>query len=166
MIDVWQPILKALKTRLASQVLPVYSFVPDNPPEPFIYIGEIETTRIANKGRFELEGTVNIEAHWVTKDPKHSIKDYLSDLSMIRYLLQPDPGFVLDTTPDGIVIYTWELQDDTGPQSFGLDRKYYNAILQYGFRTTQIMATDPDIDFIIHALDHVIFGADKVIHIK
>ena len=166
MIDVWHPILKALKTRLAPQVLPVYSFVPDNPPEPFIYIGEIETTRIPNKYKFELQGTVNIEAHWVTKQPKHSIKEYLTDLSIIRHLLQPNPLFVLDTTPDGIKIYTWELIDDTGPVTFGLDRRYYNAILQYEFRTSQVLATDPDISFIIHKLDHVIFGTDKVIHIK
>ena len=166
MIDVWQPILKAIKTRLAPQVLPVYSFVPDNPPEPFIYIGEIETTRIPNKGRFELEGTVNVEAHWVTKDPKHSIKDYLSDLSMIRHLLQPDPAFVLDTKADGIVLYTWELQDDTGPQSFGLDRRYYNAVLVYGFRTTQITAKDPDLTTVIHVLDRLIHKTDRVIHIS
>ena len=123
MIDFRRAILKATYQELSNQTVPIYSLVPDDPQYPFIYIGEMEFGITDNKGRFEIEGTINIELFYDLIDSVGSLEPLLDTLQEIRVLLSPDVKSVLDLSTSGLGMTYWKLFNDTGPFQFSDDRR-------------------------------------------
>ncbi len=131
MLDSRTEILKQLKVLLDPIGLPVYSVVPDNEPNPFIFIGGIESQQTQNKGLFETTGTAMIELYTGTREWIGSLDIPLGYLRAIKISLQPYRRFVLDLS--GMSMVYWVLFNDTGLFTISTDKKYYNAVIQYEY---------------------------------
>lgn len=162
MIDVRLPIQTELVTLLTPIGIPVYSFVPSNEPNPFIYIGDIETEQLIDKSTFRNIGTVNIELFTGTKQWTSSLEGPLSYLSQIKVLLQPTIKFRLDLRDDGLAMAYWRLYNDTGLFDYTIDQRNYTAIIQYEFEITQ---TNTDDYNVVHGIDNVVHNTNNVIAI-
>lgn len=151
--------LTTLKFMLDPIGLPVYSVVPSNSAEPFIYIGEIETQQDVNKDHFQLSGTFNVELYTGSNAYTGSLTDPLTWLNQIKEIMQPNRSSVLDLGPQFIMQYLL-LFNDTGLNQYSSDEKLYNAIVQYEFMMTNYTVT---VQNVIHNGVDVVFNGEQVV---
>ena len=83
MKDTRHNILTAIYDLLDPLGLPVYSIIPDNEPEPFIYLAEIDTQELPGKDFFVYGGTVAVELYTGTQE-------YTGSLETILQLMEAD----------------------------------------------------------------------------
>ena len=166
MIDIRKSILKALYSLLSTQSIPVYSLVPDNVGQPFIYIGEVISETYPVKCNFHRNGNVNVELYYELNEADGSLDTMLDKLQEIKTILLPNPRFVLDLTASGLAMSSWELDYEEGPYVYTDDRRLLTASMQLGFLVGQVATSALDMWDIIHVADDVIFGNDNLIHIR
>ena len=162
MIDSRKAIQEQLVLLLSPIGIPVYSFVPSNEPNPFIYIGDMENEQLIDKTNFRTMGTVNVELFTGTKQWKGSLEQPYEYLSQIKELLQPTIKFKLDLTASRLSMAYWRLFNDTGLFDYTIDQRNYTAIMQYEFEVTQL--EEVFIYNVIFGLDNVVYNGDNVIY--
>lgn len=165
MISIQKPILKALYSLLSTQSVPVYSLVPDDVSQPFIYIGDIVSEPYDTKCNFHRNGTVNVEVFYKLTEADGSLDAMLDTMQHVKNILQPTPDFVPDVTNDGLAISQWDLDYEEMPMPFTDDRRLLTAVLQYGFLIGQTAMSADSISNVIHLTDRVMMGTNRVIHI-
>ena len=156
MIDSRKAIQEQLVLLLSPIGIPVYSFVPSNEPNPFIYIGDMENEQLIDKTNFRTMGTVSVELFTGTKQWTGSY------LSQIKELLQPTIKYRLDLRVSGLAMAYWRLFNDTGLFDYTIDQRNYTAIMQYEFEVTQL--EEVFIYNVIFGLDNVAYNGDNVIY--
>ena len=166
MIDIRKPILKALYSLLSTQSTPVYSLVPDNVGQPFIYIGEVISETYDVKCNFHRNGNVNVELFYELNEADGSLDTMLDKLQEIKTILLPTPGFVLDLSTNGLAMSSWELDYEEGPYSYTDDRRLLTATMQFGFLIGQTATSANNIWGVIHGTDDVVMGTYRVTHIN
>lgn len=166
MINITTAILKALYKKLSAQTVPVYSFIADSIPAPYIWIGDVEAPQAINKDIFDFSGTFSVELYYETNTDSGSLTGLLDTLQEIKYLLMPTTRSVLDITADGASMTGMRLLNETGPFYFSDDKRMMTAVLQYEFYASQVATSPENIFNLIHAADNLIFGNDNLIHIN
>ena len=143
--------------------MPVYSLVPDDVAQPFIFIGDIVSEPFDTKCNFHRNGTVNVEVFYKLTESDGSLDAMLDTMQLVKNILQPTPNFVPDVTNDGLAISQWDLDYEEMPMPYTDDRRLLTAVLQYGFLIGQTATSVDSISGVIHLADDVIFGTDTVI---
>lgn len=135
--DPTKTILKSLYSTLSViQDINVYSFVPNNKENPYIFIGDIQLTE--NKTScFTISGTFTIELFTGTSGWTGSIEKPLDISSQIKSLMKPNKGSILDLLPDHKMIFMRMINDSGLQQISNIEKLYINSI-QYEFELQQI----------------------------
>ncbi len=135
MKDIRTQFLKKIYKDLQGVGIPVYSVIPNNEPNPFIYIGDITSGEIANKSQFHTSGTVTVEMFTGTEVYVGSLIEPLSYYNSIKWILKPTKNY----TPAlyGFNISTWNLDADSGLQQFSSTERMFVGTLLYNFTSTE-----------------------------
>ena len=133
-------ILEQLKTLLDPIGLPVFSVIPDNEPDPFIYIGDIEAEETPNKSRFNNMGSVAIELYSGSEKWTDSIAPLLVYVNAIKQAIAPTKTFVLDLSPDFQCV-TWRMQYDSGLTEYSTTERLFIDRIQMEFNIIDNLIT-------------------------
>ncbi len=125
-------ILAALVTRLTPIGLPVYSVVPQDMSQPYIYIGDLFFEEMPYKDGFLLGGTLTVELLTGSNEWLGSIEQPLKWYNDIKLALKPYKKFVLI---DKMIYMRMDL--DTGLEQLTPTDRIYAATLQYEFQLQQ-----------------------------
>ena len=133
MIDLRYEMMKALKTRLdfVDASLEVFSDIPDDYPNPFIYLGNIQYEEIQNKDNFLYRGIVTVELYTGTSKWIGSIKEPIDWLNTINYRMKTSKTD-FPTIPY-FRLGMWKLSSNTGLQRISTTEKLYVGTIQYSF---------------------------------
>ncbi len=132
MFDNRYDILAALVTRLTPIGLPVYSVVPQDMSQPYIYIGDLFFEELPDKDGFLLGGMLTVELLTGSNEWLGSIEQPLKWYNDIKLALKPYKKFVLI---DKMIYMRMDL--DTGLEQLTPTDRIYAATLQYEFQLLQ-----------------------------
>lgn len=136
MKDVRHSILYSLTNVLADVGLPVWSYVPNNTEEPYIFIGDIDTQQLGNKDEFRIGGTFSVELYTGSNEWKGSLETPLEWLYKIKQTLQPNVSSVLELNTIFDMTYL-TLEFDSGIQQSTDTKRIYFAQMTYSFETIE-----------------------------
>ena len=155
-------IMSTIVSLLEPMSLPVYTTVPNNEANPFIFLGNVNLSQAINKSEFQITGTIDVELYTGSNSWVGSLLPAYEWLQELKRLLQPNIDFVLPLTDNHMFI--WRMNDDSGFTDITETEKLYVATVQYEFELNPNIITT--LYNVIFGLDNVVFGLDNVIHIN
>lgn len=98
---------------VGATTLPVYSFIPDNVNDGYVYLSEFEARENDAKDRFMWFGNLQIQIALPVVGPSGSRKELQQFSDVVVNLLRPNVNSTLDLTPDFIntYLYTQSIRD-------------------------------------------------------
>ena len=130
-------LIKKVRELLLPIGLPVFSMIPANNHNPFIFVGGVTTTQLQNKSRFRIGGILTVELYTGTNAWTGSIVEPLEWLDEMKIRLQ-----LLTTSRPAITgnlrVVNWRLESDTGIQPISITEQLYTALIQYRFEVEQL----------------------------
>ena len=133
--DPTKAILKALFETLEPVGLPVYSFVPNDTSNPYIFIGDIQLNE-NQTACFIVSGTFTVELYTGSNSWVNSLDVPLTWAQDIKTALKQDKGSVLDVNPTHTMIYM-RMDNDSGLQQYSNIERLFVDTIQYEFELQQ-----------------------------
>lgn len=165
MRDPRRELLTELVTVLTPIGLPVYSFVPDQTEEPYIFIGEVlQEENNVNKDDFNTINIFSVELYTGTNEWTDSLLIPLGWINDIKIALQPYKGYVMDIGPIFNMVYL-RLENDQGLTQGDAVKKIYYCFMQYECEIQQLY-NEVVYENVIHNGENVIFEGENVVYLK
>ena len=153
-------IMTTIVSLLEPMSLPVYTTVPNNEANPFIFLGPMNLSQAINKSEFQIIGTIDVELYTGSNSWIGSLLPAYEWLQELKTLLQPNIDFVLPLTDNHMFI--WRMNDDSGFTDITETEKLYVATVQYEFELNPDIITK--LYYVVHNGVQVTHNGQKVIY--